>query len=263
MIPSVEPLLGLGDPEPVQSLHSGGKSPFVLTADHAGRAIPRRLGTLGLPAGELERHIAWDIGIADVARLLSAALDAALTLQRYSRLVIDCNRDPAVESSIPVMSEFTHIPGNAALTQAQKGPRREAIFEPYHSAIADLLRGRANAAMPAIMVALHSMTPVFKAVSRPMHAAVLYDRDPRFARHVLEQLRKEPGLTVAENEPYFVSPATDYTIPHHAEGRMPYVEIEIRQDLISDEIGQREWSQRLARALLAAHQAFSQRAQHD
>ena len=76
-------------------------------------------------------------------------------------------------------------------------------------------------------------------------------------------MRKEPGLTVAENEPYFVSPATDYTIPHHAEGRMPYVEIEIRQDLISDEIGQREWSQRLARALLAAHQAFSQRVQHD
>ena len=246
----------------MDALHSGGQSVFVLTADHAGRTIPRRLGTLGLAPGDLERHIAWDIGIADVARQVSAALDAPLILQRYSRLVIDCNRDPAVESSIPVIGESTHIPGNAALTPAQKALRRQAILNSYHSGIADLLRRRANAAMPAIMVALHSMTPVFKTVSRPMHAAVLYDRDPRFARHVLEQLRNEPGLTVAENEPYFVSPATDYTIPHHAEGRMPYVEIEIRQDLIADESGQREWSQRLARALLAAHQAFSHSGQH-
>ena len=111
--------------------------------------------------------------------------------------------------------------------------------------------------MPTIMVALHSMTPVFKNQSRPMHAAVLYDRDSRFANCVFAALREDPGLTVAENQPYFVSPATDYTIPHHAEGRLPYVEIEIRQDLISSESGQHDWAQRLTRALLAAHARFS------
>jgi predicted N-formylglutamate amidohydrolase len=244
------------DPPPVKILRARGRSVFVLTADHAGRAIPRRLGTLGLDASSLDTHIAWDIGIGAVARLVSAALDAPLLTQRYSRLVIDCNRDPSVESSIPLVSEVTAIPGNASVTPGEAAQRRRCIFNPYHSAIHELLDRRAAAAVPAIMVALHSMTDVYRGVSRPMHTAVLYDRDARFARCVLTALREQAGISVAENEPYFVSPQTDYTIPHHAEGRLPYVEIEVRQDLIGGEAGQREWSQRLTRALLAAHRIF-------
>lgn len=255
---SIEPFFAPDDPEPVEILREQGKSVFVLTADHAGRAIPRRLGTLGLSAAELETHIAWDIGIGGVGRLLSAALDAPLVLQRYSRLVIDCNRDPAVQSSIATLSEDTPIPGNLSLSQSERELRRQSIFEPYHAAIAEILARRAAAASATIMVALHSMTPVFRGVSRPMHAAVLYDRDERFAKCVLAALRDEVGLTVAENQPYFVSPATDYTIPHHAEGRMAYAEIELRQDLIVGEAEQRDWTSRLARALSAAHVKFSE-----
>lgn len=255
---STEPaLLEPGEAAPVEIFHPGGQSVFVLTADHAGRAIPRRLGTLGLSAGDLEKHIAWDIGVGDVARLVSAALDAPLVLQTYSRLVIDCNRDPLVESSIAAISEHTRIPGNEALTREDAALRRRAIFDPYHAAIAGLLNQRKAAAMRTIMIALHSMTPVFKSESRAMHAAVLYDRDARFAHCVLRALREEPGLSVAENQPYFVSPATDYTIPHHAEGRLPYAEIEIRQDLIMNESGQREWAERLARVLRKAQRDFS------
>jgi predicted N-formylglutamate amidohydrolase len=246
------------DPQPVEVIRPDGKSIFVLTADHAGRAIPRRLGTLGLAAAELDTHIAWDIGIAGVARLLSAELDAPLVLQRYSRLVIDCNRDPAVASSIATVSEHTTIPGNQSVTDHERELRRKHILEPYHTAIDQILTRRAAAAAPTIMVALHSMTPVFKGDTRPMHAAVLYDRDARFAKCVCAALREEPGLIVAENQPYFVSPATDYTIPHHAEGRMPYVEIEVRQDLINGESGQRAWSQRLARVLHSAYGSFSE-----
>ena len=252
---SIESLLGADDPAPVEIVRPQAQSVFVLTADHAGRAIPRRLGSLGLSAGDVEKHIAWDIGIGDVARLVSAALDAPLVLQSYSRLVIDCNRDPAVASSIAAISEHTRIPGNESLTPGDAALRRRSIFDPYHDAIAHVLDARKG--MPTIVVALHSMTPVFKSQSRPMHTAVLYDRDARFAHCVLQALREEPGLIVAENQPYFVSPATDYTIPHHAEGRLPYAEIEIRQDLILDEAGQREWAERIARALRTAQRNFS------
>ena len=110
-------LLGKDEVPPVLEQNAQGRSPFLLTADHYGRLIPRALGDLGVPAGELTRHIAWDIGIAGVAEALSKQIDAHLIAQRYSRLVIDCNRPPGAPSSIPVMSEATAIPGNEALAR--------------------------------------------------------------------------------------------------------------------------------------------------
>src|ERR1700691_4890216 len=110
-------LLGENDPAPVVEENPLGRSPFLLTSDHFGRAIPRALGDLGLPEGELTRQIAWDIDIAGVARALSARLDAPLIAQAYSRLVIDCNRPPDAPSSIPRISEATVIPGNEGLTR--------------------------------------------------------------------------------------------------------------------------------------------------
>src|ERR1051326_9081492 len=135
-------LLGDGDPNPVQVLWPAATSDFVLPADHAGRAIPRRLGTLGLPEAERARHIAWDVGIAVVTELLSEALDATAILQRYSRLVIDCNRRPGLDSSIPTISELTEIPGNKGLSDAERQAREREIFAPYHAAIAGELERR-------------------------------------------------------------------------------------------------------------------------
>src|SRR5688572_4255718 len=127
-----ERLLGEGDPPPVRVLRPQGGSDFFLTADHAGRAIPRRLGDLGVPAAELDRHIAWDIGIAGATERLADALDATAVLQTYSRLVIDCNRQPDWESAIPTVSELTAVPGNRAISAAEREARRREIFLPYH-----------------------------------------------------------------------------------------------------------------------------------
>src|SRR5437762_9426619 len=117
-------LVGADDPPPVRVLRPEGRSDFLLTADHAGRAIPRRLGMLGLPDSELVRHIAWDIGIAGITERLAEALDATAVLQSYSRLVIDCNRQPGFDSSIPQLSELTAIPGNDSLEPAEREARR-------------------------------------------------------------------------------------------------------------------------------------------
>jgi predicted N-formylglutamate amidohydrolase len=253
-------LLDPDEPSSVTLANEAGQSVFFLTCDHAGRAIPRRLGGLGLPLPETERHIAWDIGIGAVGRRLSALLDAAVVLQTYSRLVIDCNRDPKVPSSIPEISETTEIPGNRDLGEGARAARIDAIFRPYHAAIAAALDRRAAAGQASVLVALHSFTPVFKGVARPWHAAVLYNRDARLARALFELLSAEEGLVIGDNEPYAVGDLTDYTVPVHGERRgLPHVEIEIRQDLIGDPAGQAAWAERLARLLPAAYSAVRRR----
>jgi len=251
-------LLAADEPPPFIEVGRHGRSNFVITVDHASSRIPRRLGDLGLPPSQLQRHIAWDIGALGVARQVAAALDAVLVAQNYSRLVIDCNRDPKVATSIPTIGESIEIPGNIGLSDAQVVARRVEIFDPYHNHLRALLDERLAAGRPTILVAQHSMTDIFKGGRRGMHAAVLYNRDRRFAALVLDMLRREADLFIADNEPYFVSDDTDYTIPRHGEARgLPHVEIEIRQDLVSDEAGQTAWARRITRALRDAEQALS------
>jgi predicted N-formylglutamate amidohydrolase len=253
-------LLEPDEPDPVTLDNEAGDSVFFLTCEHAGRAFPRRLGTLGLLEAETLRHIAWDIGIGAVGRKLSRLLNAAVILQTYSRLVIDCNRDPNVPTSIPEISENTEIPGNRGLDEAERAARVDAIFRPYHNAIAAALDRRTAANRASVLVALHSFTPVFKGAPRPWHVAVLFNRDPRLAHALAQLLRAEGDLMVGENEPYQVSDLSDYTVPVHGERRgLPHVEIEIRQDLIADPAGQKGWAERLARLLPAAHGAFLRR----
>jgi predicted N-formylglutamate amidohydrolase len=196
----------------------------------------------------MERHIAWDVGIAGVAEQLSTALDAHLVAQRYSRLVIDCNRPPGAPSSIPLVSEATMIPGNDGLTHEAAEARRQLIFEPYHRRIAEIIDARLYAGLPTVLVSLHSFTPIYAGIARPWHIGTLYQRDTRLPPLLLKLLRGESDLVVGDNEPYAVSDATDYTIPVHGEARgLPNTGIEIRQDLITDGPGQTQWAERLAR----------------
>jgi predicted N-formylglutamate amidohydrolase len=251
------PLLDADEPPPVLELNRNGNSDFVIAIDHASRLIPRRLANLGLSEQELSRHIAWDIGALAVAKAVSEALDAPLVAQNYSRLVIDCNRHPDAATSIPEIGEFTPIPGNNGLSPAERTMRRAAIFEPYHRHLADLLDERQAAGRTTILVAQHSMTNIFKGQQREMHAAIMYNRDRRFAAAMLAALRDDPALTIADNQPYFVSDETDYTIPCHGEARhLPHVAIEIRQDLITDPTGQTDWGRRIAAALTHAETHF-------
>jgi predicted N-formylglutamate amidohydrolase len=241
-------LLGTLDVPPVREENADGRSPFLLTCDHYGRLIPRVLGDLGVPAGELTRHIAWDIGIAGVAETLSRHLDAHLIAQRYSRLVIDCNRPPGVASSIPRISEATIIPGNEALERGAAEARRHGVFDPYHRRIREVIEQRLREGMPTVLVSLHSFTPVYAGVIRPWHIGALYHRDTRLPPLLLKLLRAESDLVVGDNEPYAVSDETDYTIPVHGEARgLMNSGIEIRQDLIADRAGERQWAERLAR----------------
>jgi predicted N-formylglutamate amidohydrolase len=248
-------LLATDEPPPVSVQNAGGASPLLLVADHAGVASPRALGRLGVAAPEWQRHIAYDIGIAGLAHRLSDSLGATLVRQNYSRLVIDCNRPLDAASSIPELSEHTPVPGNVGLGDAERQARARAIFWPYHESIEAEIARRQQAGRPTALVALHSFTPVFKGQGRPWHVALLHNRDRRLADRLLALLREERGLVVGDNQPYFVSDATDYTIPVHGERHgLPHALIEIRQDLIVDEGGQQQWAERLARLLPRAYE---------
>ena len=246
-------LLAPDEPAPVLERNTDGPSPFLLTADHYGRLTPRALGNLGVSAAEWERHIAWDIGIGRVTTLLSDALGAHMIAQRYSRLVIDCNRPPGVASSIPIISEATRIAGNEGLSHAEREARRLEIFKPYHDRLGAILDARLGLRQPTILLAMHSFTPVYADVARPWQIGTLYNRDKRLAAILLELLRAEGDLTVGDNQPYAASDATDYCIPVHCEPRaLIHCGIEIRQDLIADEAGQHAWAERLTRVFSAA-----------
>jgi len=250
-------LLGEDEPPAQEVAGRDGQSPFLFICDHAGRRLPRALGNLGLSDAELTMHIAWDIGARQVALRLGAALGAFVVCQRYSRLVIDCNRPLGAVDSIATISERILIPGNQGLAPRDAQARAREIFDPYHQQIRAELDRRSAAGRPSILVAVHSFTPVFLDVPRPWHAGVLFNRDARLAEPLLALLRAEGDLVVGCNQPYAANDLSDFSVVHHGEGRrIPHVELEIRQDLIADEAGQAAWAARLARLLPLASQAL-------
>jgi predicted N-formylglutamate amidohydrolase len=241
--PATTRLLDPDEPPPVIVEHAESRAPVVFVADHAGRRLPRRLGDLGLAALELERHIAYDIGILPVAQTLARAFDAPFVAQTYSRLVVDCNRPPHVAQSIPEISELTEIPGNLNLSQAARQARIDALFRPYHGAIEALLEARAAAGLRTVLIAMHSFTPTFRGIPRPWLIGLLYNRDSRLARPLLELLNRDSAPYVGDQLPYVVHDESDYTLPVHGERRgLPHVGIEIRQDLIAEAQGQVAWA---------------------
>jgi predicted N-formylglutamate amidohydrolase len=243
-------LLAPDEAPPFEIEAHGRRWPALLVCDHASRRIPRALADLGLPESALHRHIAWDIGAAQLVRALAATLEIPAVLAGYSRLVIDCNRHLEDPSSIVSESDGQTIPGNAMVSAAQREARARACFWPYHRAVDQALVELAHGEQVPAVIAIHSFTPQMLGVTRPWHCGILWDRDSRIVVPLIEALRAEEGLVVGDNEPYSGRHPADYTIGVHAENRgWPHVCIEIRQDLIADSTGVEAWSQRLARAL--------------
>ncbi len=229
-------------------VNGGGTSPYVLVCEHASNLLPKSLGTLGLSAADLQRHIAWDLGAEGVARLLSKLLDAPLALQRYSRLAYDCNRPPEQPSAIPELSETTIIPGNKGLSAADKMARVEAFYRPFHAGLAHLLDQRACADKPTNLITIHSFTKTYKGKDRAVELGILFDRDSRIADKLIKGF---PKTDARLNEPYGPKDGVMHTINLHAAPRgIKSVMIEIRNDLIASEREQNYWAQRLSLPLI-------------
>ncbi len=243
-------LLGPDDPPPVEFVGRDAPAAVLLTCDHASRAVPAALASLGLDDDTLGRHIGWDIGAAAVTRAMVPLLGAPAILSGYSRLVIDCNRDPADPGSIPAVSDGVTIPGNCDLAAAARTARREALFAPYHAAIAGWIDRTLATGQVPVFLSIHSFTPVMRGFARPWHVGILWDKDGRLPIPLMAALRADPDLCVGDNEPYSARDPAGYSVEQHAERLgLPHVAVEIRQDLIADDAGAMAWAERLADAL--------------
>jgi len=249
-------LLQAGDPNPVEWVNASGQSPILLVCEHAGQAVPALLGDLGIAAEDMARHIAYDVGAEGLARRLAELLGSPLVLQRYSRLVIDCNRPFEAPDCVVRQSDGTAIPANADLSGIDRRRRYEEIHQPLHTKIAAALDARQAANMPMALVTLHSFTPVLRSTGavRDFEIGLLYNRDGRLAQGLATSFRDaNPNVTLKLNQPYIVDDLSDYTIPVHGEKRgIAHVLIEVRNDLINDDRGQQEWAERLAAPLRLA-----------
>lgn len=231
-------------------LRPHGSSRFVFICDHATNYIPEELHHLGLPEPELQRHIAWDIGAAGVTEALSEIFDAPAIFSNTSRLVIDCNRHLNASDLIPEVIDGTFIPGNLNLTGAAKLTRVQRWFHPYHDAVASVLRDRETKGSPTIVISIHSMTACLAGESRPWEIAVSSHLDRSLADPLLAELRRPGDIAVGDNQPYDLDPNVDFSIPFHAIRRgLPHLQIEFRQDEISDPATQSKWAARFAQAL--------------
>ena len=232
-------------------LRPQGAGRFVFICDHASNYIPEELHDLGLPASELARHIAWDIGAAGVTEVLSEILDAPAILCNTSRLVIDCNRHLDASDLIPEVSDGTVIPGNLHLNETAKTIRLERWFHPYHDAVESVLRERETRGGRSIAVAVHSMTASLAGKPRPWKIALSSHLDRSLADPVLAALRRPGDIEVGDNQPYDLDPEVDYSIPFHALRRgLPHLQVEFRQDEITATTTQRLWAQRFAQTLM-------------
>lgn len=236
-------------PPAVEVLNETGASRFMLTCEHASNHVPADYKALGLTGRDLETHIAWDIGAAELTRRLSAMLDAPAFLGGYSRLLIDLNRPLDASSRIVTRSDGTEIPGNRDLGPGEVGRRVERIFRPFHDRVSDHLDQRRGDNRPTQLVSIHSFTPVLGGVARPWQAGVLFGAAEALGLSIVERLNRR-GLKAGANVPYSTSRDEDYTVPIHGDDRgIPAILIEIRNDLILDAAGIAEWAGILANVL--------------
>ncbi len=231
-------------------LNETGSSDIVLVCEHASNYMPSSYGNLGLDPEHLHRHIAYDLGAAQLTSALSWRLDAPAFLGNYSRLLVDLNRPPGVPSSMPAISEATTIPGNEQLPLSEVQRRLDVIFHPFHQRLRDFLRGRRESARRTVLVSIHSFSPIYAGERRPFHVGVLFERSSELALSVLRHLRRTPDLIAEANVPYHIQADGDYTVPvHGTQTDTPALLIEVRNDGLSTAQGIGAWSARFAEAL--------------
>ncbi len=255
-----EPANSIPHPAPRASRPAGGERAFeriegdldkglIIICDHASNHVPAAYRDLGLPPAEFERHIAYDIGAADVARAIARSLGVPAVLSGFSRILIDPNRGPEDPTLVMKLSDGAVVPGNRLVDEAEILYRRANYYDPYHREIDNLLdEGIARGKPPAIF-SVHSFTPFWKSVLRPWHATVLWDKDDRLPRPLMQALRAIEGIVTGDNVPYSGELRGDTLYRHGSTRGLAHALIEIRQDQISDEEGVARWAERLSTIL--------------
>ncbi|HZP20174.1 MAG TPA: N-formylglutamate amidohydrolase [Bauldia sp.] len=235
-----------GDEDPYHLVAGDPACGLLLLCDHARNRLPAAYGSLGIAAGEFERHIAYDIGAEALTRRLADRLGAPAVLSSFSRLLIDINRGEDDPTLIMRLSDGAIVPGNRRVDAAERARRIAAYHAPYHNAVSAAVDRALAAGWPPILVSIHSFTPSWRGVPRPWQVGVLWDHDPRFSRALIALLAEDASLVVGDNEPYAGGLPGDTLYRHAIERGLAHAIIEVRQDLIAADAGVEEWTARLA-----------------
>ncbi|PPJ46089.1 N-formylglutamate amidohydrolase [Rhizobium sp. KAs_5_22] len=251
-------ILTEADGEAVAVENPEGAGICLFVCEHASRRMPERAGNLGLDSDALVSHIAWDPGALDVAKRLSGMLDGPLVYQRFSRLVYDCNRPPESPAAMPERSEIYDIPGNHGLTDAERYARTAALYVPFHDRVSAIAAARSARGQSTVIVTVHSFTPVYMGKQRDVEIGILHDEDSRLADSMLKAADGGP-YRVERNEPYGPEDGVTHSLKLHGlpDGHLN-VMIEVRNDLIRDEVGQGVVADYLAELIAKAIDTASQ-----
>ncbi len=222
----------------------------ALTCEHASNRVPRPWRASPSDRGLLAMHWGYDIGAARVTREACGALGGWAMLSRFSRLLCDPNRAPDDPTLVLARVDEGDVGfnrrGPARLRDAAE--RVDRFHAPFHAALDDTLRR----ARPRLLLSIHSFTPVFRGQRRAMEAGVLYDRHDALAERLLLALRGQ-GLRTEANAPYSGKDGLIYSAQRHGLAHdVPYLELELRQDLLADRRGARRAARALVRALADA-----------
>jgi len=228
---------------------------MLFLCDHACNFVPPELANLGLNEGAFESHIAYDIGVAELTRGLAARFGAPAVLSKFSRLLIDPNRGEDDPTLIMRLSDGTVVPANAHLDERAKNDRKRQFYHPYHRAISEVIDQAFSRDTVPVLISIHSFTHAWKGISRPWHAGILWDKDPRFAQPLIAALREQQDITVGDNQPYNGALKGDCLYRHGTRRGLANGLVEVRQDLIGDSGGVKEWLERLERAIKKAMMA--------
>jgi predicted N-formylglutamate amidohydrolase len=235
--------------EAYEIVAGGAGTGLILLCDHASNALPPEYGSLGLPAAQFARHIAYDIGARDLTLGLAARLGAPAVLSRFSRLLIDPNRGLDDPTLIMRISDGAAVPGNREVDEAERQRRIARFHVPYHRAVAGAIGAVRGQGITPLIVSIHSFTPVWRGWPRPWHVGILWDRDERIASAMIRGFAAQGGLVVGDNEPYHGALEGDTLNTHGTVPGLPHALIEVRQDLIAAKTGVDEWVERVARVL--------------
>jgi predicted N-formylglutamate amidohydrolase len=222
----------------------------IVIADHASSVMPPEFAHLGMAAHELQRHIAYDIGVDWLTRAMAARLGAPAVLSRFSRLLIDPNRGDDDPTLVMRLSDGAVVPGNARIGEAEVRQRMERFSLPYHAAVASVIDTMLGTGTTPAVISIHSFTPRMKGIDRPWHVGVLWDSDPRLPLPLIELLRSDTAIITGDNEPYDGALQGDSMSRHCIQRGIAHVLIEVRQDLIAAEADAIRWGERLASGLM-------------
>lgn len=212
------------------------------TCEHASNRVPHPWRPRPADRRLLAMHWGYDIGAAHLTRELAQQMHGLALLARFSRLLCDANRAP----EDPTLVLRRTDDGDPSFNHRVDLAARVARFHvPFHDAV-DRLVARSR---PALLVSIHSFTPVFRGKARPMEAGVLFDRHDELSLSLVDALRAE-GLRTEANEPYSGKDGLIYSAARHG-GRhgLPYLEIELRQDLVAAQTHAHAVAHRVLRAL--------------